>query len=116
MFPISNKWYELGLEFDISSDTLDNIKTSCQDNGERLRECLKIFLKQVKPTPTWEVIVKALSEPTIGNPQLAKQLEEQYLQKSQEKTGPTPSEGMCSIVEWEGTQPHPPKLQITQLK
>ena len=94
LLPISNKWYDLGLEFDICADTLDNIKTSHQDNVERLRECLKIFLKQVDPAPTWKVIVEALSEPTIGNPQLARQLEEQYLLENQEKTEPTPSKGM----------------------
>ena len=97
LLPISNKWYDLGLEFDIGVDTLDNIKSLCADNMERLRECLKIFLKQINPTPTWKVIVKALSEPTIGHHQLAMELEEKYLQKGQEKAGPTPSEGtlMC---------------------
>lgn len=94
LLTVSAKWYYLGLELDLSSDTLDNIKTICQDNTERLRECLKIFLKQASPTPTWGILVKALAEPSVDYPQLAKELEEKYVEKSKAKTMMKISEGM----------------------
>ena len=91
LLPVSAKWYDFGLELDLTSDTLDNIKSTFQENSERLRECIKIFLKQASPIPTWEIIVKALSEPNIGHAELARKLKDECIKKTSEKSTLTAS-------------------------
>ena len=92
LLPVSAKWYDLGLELDLSSDTLDNIKSTFGENNDRLRECVKIFLKQVSPVPTWEVIVKALAEPHVGYSHLAQELADKFV-KNEDKTKLTHTKG-----------------------
>lgn len=98
MLPVCAKWYDFGLELDITSDTLDNIKSTFQENSERLRECVKIFLKQSSPMPTWEIIVKALAEPNVGYADLAMKLKGEYVEKSRDPSRLAVSEeGMTNV-------------------
>ena len=82
LLPVSAKWYDFGLELDLTSDTLDNIKSTFQENNERLRECIKIFLKQASRAPTWEIIVKALAEPNVGHAELARKLKDEFVEEN----------------------------------
>ena len=64
----------------IDSRILDTVKTSENSTIQsRLREMLKIWLKQIKPPPSWTAVVEALED--LGDEELASHLRETYVQK-----------------------------------
>ena len=66
------KWYNLGLQLDITADDLDVIKgKNLQNADECLTDLFKKWLRRVDPQPTWEAIEKALLSPTVNLSQLA---------------------------------------------
>ena len=48
------------------------------DPDECFKDLLSCWLKQAKPRPTWEALVKALESQTVGHEQLAEAIKEKY--------------------------------------
>ena len=77
----STKWYNIGLRLKVSVAKLDSIGSQLSDPGECLREVLKEWLKGSAGTkPAWRVLVEALKSQTVGEPQLADQLDAKHCQ------------------------------------
>ena len=58
--------------------TVDSIHQQNSDPQECLISVLDEFMKQVKPPPTWKVIVEALRNPLISQHRLAEEIESKY--------------------------------------
>ena len=66
------KWYNLGLQLDITVADLDAIKgRNLKNADECLTELFHLWLRRVDPQPTWGAIEKALRSPTVNLSQLA---------------------------------------------
>ena len=74
------KWKVIGLELDIIQTDLDAIEVAYRTDIERcFIEMLALWLKKVDPPPTWTAMVAALQDPTIGEGELAKELESKFV-------------------------------------
>ena len=72
LFGARKKWYNIGLELNVKSDKLDDIKDEYgTKHDECLREMLKIWLKSYPIKPTWNQLAKALAEEAIEENELA---------------------------------------------
>ena len=78
VFDGRNSWYDIGVELDVSPETLDNIKTQFHDNADCLREMLKVWLKGLDCN--WKVIVAALKSKALREKTgtLATEIDEEY--------------------------------------
>lgn len=73
------KWYDLGLELDISDVELDVIaKKFNSDPDVCLREMLKVWLRFVNNPPTWKMIANALTSKVVDELALAKKGKSQH--------------------------------------
>ena len=83
LIDVSNKWYNIGLQLNLQPGDLDNIKlTEHVDVRSCLCEMLKSWLKRVHPSPTWQLLVKALSSRSVSEADLAKRMKEKYCRKN----------------------------------
>ena len=76
------KYYNIGLELGVSSDTLDGIRSQFGSPEDALREVLKQWLKQTISKPTWQAAIKALRSRIVGETKLADELAAKYCSKS----------------------------------
>ena len=77
-YPARNRWKNILLALDISSDTMTSISTRCRDDpGDCLCEVLIEWLNGGKGS--WQNIVRALSSPTVGQIYLARTIEKEYI-------------------------------------
>ena len=84
----STKWYEIGLRLKFSVDKLDGITSQFSDPRHCLRELLKEWLKgAARSRPTWGALVEALRSQTVGEPELADQLEAKHCQSERNSQG-----------------------------
>ena len=76
LHPVRAKWYNIGLQLDISYTELDNFKKIYSDTSDLLREMLKYWLQTATdPHPTWEAVFEALRSCVVNEIDLAAQLE-----------------------------------------
>ena len=68
------KWYNVGLELDIDTATLDSIKANNDNVEDRFRAMLTTWLRAVNPRPTLAALAEALRSPTVGCGHLAEQI------------------------------------------
>ena len=70
------RWYNLGLELEITPDTLDAIK---QDNANKTEDCFRDMLTKWlrEHQPTWSALAEALRSPLVGLNDLAEEIIEQ---------------------------------------
>ena len=73
------RWYNIGLNLNIPIGNLEVYKELSAD--EALREVLKTWLRQTNPAPTWSRLIEALRSPTVGEYQLAQELEREPEQR-----------------------------------
>ena len=78
LLDVSHKWFNLGLELQLSVGALERVRNRYPDSSEALREILLHWLKKVDPPPTWEGLACALESRTVGEPRLAEQLRTKY--------------------------------------
>ena len=84
----STKWYNIGLRLKVSVAKLDGIESQFSDQGKCMREVLKGWLKGTAGTkPAWGVLVEALRSQTVGESQLADQLEVKHCQTGRSSQG-----------------------------
>ena len=76
-----NKWQNILLALNVSRATIESIGVRCQSDSpdqcylEGLSEWLKGAGKEQR---RWEDLVKALSSPTVGHSNIAKEIERRY--------------------------------------
>ena len=58
--------------------TLDSIEKSAGDHSDKLREMLKVWLKQLQPKATWVALISALKSPVIDEARLAETLTKKH--------------------------------------
>ena len=73
VYPARISWYNIGLQLDVPVHTLDSIDREKGDDGDHLRNMLKWWLK--RSGATWGALSDALKSPTVGEYQLAKELD-----------------------------------------
>ena len=73
------EWFNLGLGLGIDKTTLEVIR---HDNHDKVKPCfremLSEWLKMVDPRPSWERLVIALQDPSIGCGDLVGHIEKQF--------------------------------------
>ena len=67
-----SKWYNIGLELQLTPGTLDTIKADNDTVDDCFRDMLTTWLKG--PKPTLSLLAEALKSPTVGYGQLAEQI------------------------------------------
>ena len=74
------KWYDIGVELDLDTATLDSINTThCKQVEDCFREILSKWLEVATPCPSWKALVKALRSPAVDFPQVASKIESKYI-------------------------------------
>ena len=92
LYAVNTRWYNVGLELGLKVPTLDSIDTKHRgDPSLCFRETLKEWLKGIDPSPTWEAMVKALKSPTVGDHQLAEQIQAEHVSSPQPLSHKPPS-------------------------
>ena len=71
------KWYNLGLQLNLSVGTQDRIRTQFHEPRDQVLEMLKTWLNTTY-NPSLKTLTDALRSRNVGASQLAKQLEAKY--------------------------------------
>ena len=71
---MSAKWYNLGLQLNVRTGTLEKIRTQFPDPNDQLREMLMVWLN-TSNNPTWKTLIDGLRSRIVGASQLAGDLE-----------------------------------------
>jgi hypothetical protein len=87
------KWKQIGSVFGLTDHHLNAIKAARRDVGAvyhlDIEKCfvdvLILWLKQVDPPPTWSSMVAALRDATVGEGELADQVEYKYILDMEEE-------------------------------
>ena len=79
VFRARARWYNIGLNLNIPIGNLEVYKELSPD--EALREVLKTWLRQTNLAPTRSRLIEALRSPTVGEYQLAQELEREPEQR-----------------------------------
>ncbi len=79
VFRARRRWRPIGTELGISQDDLDNIEDEGDDNEECLANMLRVWLRSPSLRPTWEALVKALQDQTVGRENIAIEIAKNYL-------------------------------------
>ena len=99
VFPARAKWYDIGVELEVSTAMLDAIQRDRGNAADCLREMLMKWLSSTSPPPTWSSLVQALSSAPVEEKRLAEEIREQYcLQDGEQATGPAPGEGRAVSI------------------
>ncbi len=87
-FDARTKWRNILLALNISAATIDSIGTKWQDNPDDCyREGLLEWLKGWERS--WESMVEALCNPTVGHVRIAKTIERDHVQSCTGEDNPT---------------------------
>ena len=73
---VQQKWEDIGRELDVEQEKLRDIHTNYSDPGDSLRMMLSEKLK--RHCITWKYIITILRTPSVGESNLADQLETKY--------------------------------------
>ena len=74
------KWYDIGVELDLDTATLDTIDANFHGKVEDcFREVLSKWLNVASPDPSWEPLVEALRSPAVEHPEIAAKIESKYI-------------------------------------
>lgn len=78
LWDASPDWFDLGLELGIGQTTLRAIQHDNRDVTKRcFTDMLSEWLKMVDPIPSWEGLIAALKQPSIGHNKLATKVEKE---------------------------------------
>ena len=78
------KWFHIGIQLSMNVSILEAIERNHHDQlDECLRTMLTEWLKQTDPEPTWEALVTALKNPTVGCGHLTDAIERTYCNKGE---------------------------------
>ncbi len=80
LWDVRGKWHDIGTELDLPIMELGNIRDQHKNDFKVcLGEMVTQWLKRLNPRPTWEALVEALEEPTVGEEATALSLSKKYL-------------------------------------
>lgn len=78
LWDASPDWFDLGLELGINQTSLRIIG---HDNHDVVKRCftdmLSEWLKMIDPLPSWEALISALRQPSVGRKDVAKVVEKE---------------------------------------
>ena len=78
------KWELIGLQLRMQPEKLDEIECKHKADPKKcFLEVLKEWLKGLDPEPTWEGLAKALKSRSVGEVELAGQIETSHCQTAQ---------------------------------
>ena len=83
LYPVSDKWFSLGVQLQIPPETLKCIEAEHSQMNRRLLEMLTVWLKRTNPPPTWNILTEALESPPVGENLLAQQLRDKYCSRTE---------------------------------
>ena len=72
------KWMIIGINLDLSPDELDIIEADSNGVQECFTGVLRKWHSRTDPRPTWRAVIETLKKRAVGEPVLAKQLEERF--------------------------------------
>ena len=75
------KWYNIGVQLEVPTFQLRNIERKTNDSMDQLRDMLDFWMSN-NPSPTWRCLVDAMEAPSVGEKQLAKEIERKYCERS----------------------------------
>ena len=67
LYDISDKWYDIGLSFQVRRNVLDDLKQSQKNDVEKFDEVIKILKRSQPSLFTWEALINAMESPIINN-------------------------------------------------
>ena len=73
---VSADWEDIGLTLELKEGQLSAIRSDHRESNKCFREMLKLWLKQVKPPPTWCAIIEAIR--ILQYESLAEELRKKY--------------------------------------
>ena len=76
---VYKKWFDIGIQLELTHGTLENIEANYKTVEERCREMLHTWLSQVEPAPTWAALVEALKSPSVKCEDVARKIELEHL-------------------------------------
>ena len=76
LHPVSDKWLFLGVQLQVSIETLKSIQSSNRTAVECLLEMLTAWLKKINPSCTWDILIEAVEN--LGERLLAEHLRDKY--------------------------------------
>ena len=83
LFPIANKWREIGESLSIIEGDLENIETEKFSNTDRLAGVIQMwFDKKTRPVK-WSTIITAVELPPVNEPSLAESILQKCLSVKQ---------------------------------
>ena len=71
---VCDKWYKIGVQLEVPIPNLRNI---ARDSMDPLCDTLDFWMRN-GPSPSWRCLVDALKAPSVGEKQLAKEIERKY--------------------------------------
>lgn len=71
LYKIRDKWFDIGIELEISVEELSIIKRNTDNPSECLVQMLLLWLKSIDPFPTWGILADALGSEVINEEELA---------------------------------------------
>ncbi len=88
LYDATDQWFNLGLRLDVDPNDLERIfnESTLQNNTERLREMLTVRLAQ--GDLTWDQIIEALENRTIGQKVIADEIRSKYIKPQAATTIP----------------------------
>lgn len=79
------KWYDIGIQLDISTGTLDAIKVQNSESGSCLREMLNYWLRNKSKKAIFDALIEALASEPVGENTLAENTSHLYLTVTSEE-------------------------------
>ena len=74
------KWYNIGVQLEVPTFQLRNIESKLNDSMDQLRDMLDFWISN-DPSPSWRCLVDAMEAPSVGEKQLAKEMERKYCEQ-----------------------------------
>lgn len=77
----SDRWYQIGIQLDISSHTLKSIQKEHREDKDRLVFMLEHWITNGKEV-TWESVINALISPSVERRSIAYKVKEKFISSS----------------------------------
>ena len=74
---ISDKWYEIGVSFDVPQSVLNGLKECNKTNTYKLDQVIESWLTTTEShLVTWEIVIDAIKSPIVNNIKKATEIHE----------------------------------------
>ena len=83
LFPIANKWRELGESLSIREGDLENLETEKCSNTDKLAGVIQIWFDKKTSPVKWSTIITAVELPPVNEPSIAEIIQQKCLSVKQ---------------------------------